>query len=113
MTRRITVTYSTIGQAGPASVSEGRWYRYNGDRPLEAIPERQMAGGAARTERRERRITEFAAALADLGEPDPWKVTNSAVIAAGVQVGVGEKTAMSYRTALRKRQPQHEEAPGA
>lgn len=84
----------------------GGWYRYGGDKPLRATEDRPLPGCAARTERRERRIAEFAAALADLGQPDPWKAANPVVIAAGVIVGVSEKTAKGYRTELRKRQPQ-------
>ena len=103
--RRIEVTYSTMGQSSPASAGEGKWYRYGGTKPLGTTEDRQLPGCAARTERREKRIAEFAAALADLGEPDPWKVKNPAVIEAGKRVGVGEKTAKGYRTELRKRQP--------
>jgi hypothetical protein len=97
---------TTTGSVTPGFEELRKNYSYGGDKPLKDVPACQLAGGAARTERRERRITEFAAVLAGLGVTDPWKVTNSAVIAAGVQVGVGERTAMSYRTALRKRQPQ-------
>jgi hypothetical protein len=84
----------------------GGWYRYGGDKPLRTTEDRPLPGCEARTERREKRIAEFAAALADLGQPDPWKVKNPVVIEAGERVGVGRKTAMGYRTELRKRQPQ-------
>ena len=106
---------STMGQSTPATVAEDTgsyhwrkhpdWYPGN-PAYRENAAACQLAGAAARTERRERRIAEFAAAIAGLGEPDPWEVTNTAVIAAGRIVGVGEKTAMGYRTELRKRQPQ-------
>jgi hypothetical protein len=112
--RRITVTASTIGQSNPSQVSEGKPYRYRGDpswtpgdaRYRQNIPAHQLAGGEARAERREKRITEFVAALAELGVTDPWHADNSPFIAAGRKVGVGEKTALSYRTALRQRQPE-------
>lgn len=107
--RHFTVTASTMGQSSPASVAEGRWYTYRGSRPLGDTPPEATAGGAARTARRERRIDAFAAALASLGETDPWHVTRPVVIKAGRMVGVQEKTAMGYRTALRQRQPQRQE----
>lgn len=118
--RRIEVTYSTMGQSSLASAREGGGYRYQRDpdwtpndpRYRRDRPARLTAGSEERTARRERRIDEFAAALAGLGEPDPWKAANPAVIAAGVIVGVGEKTAKSYRTALRKRNPRDGEVPG-
>ena len=109
MNRRIEVTYSTMGQSSPASAAEGKWYRYGGDKPLAATRDRQIAGCVARSERRERRIDEFAAALAGLGETDPWAVTRPAAIKAGEMVGVKEKTALGYRTELRKRQPRGSE----
>ncbi len=116
MTRRPEVTATTVGQGNPAHVETGGYYKYNKDpdwvpndpRYRETIPAYRLAGGEARTERREKRILEFAAVLADLGEPDPWHAPNPVVIEAGKRVGVGEKTAMSYRTALRKRHPQQE-----
>lgn len=87
----------------------GGWYRYGGDKPLGSDGDRQLPGCVARTARREKRIAEFAAVLADLGEADPWKAGNPAVIEAGKRVGVGRKTAIGYRTELRKRQQQDSE----
>ena len=106
----IKVAMTTTGSATPGFEELRRNYRYNGDKPLEDTPAQQLAGGEARTERREKRIAEFAAALADLGETDPAEAPNPAVIEAGKRIGVGEKTAKSYRTAIRQ---QRQEAAGA
>ena len=102
--RGFQVTASTMGQGNPAHLSEGRWYRYGGSKPLEDTPPEVTAGGAARTERRERRIDAFADALTCLGVTDPANAPRTAVIEAAKRIRVSEKTAMGYRTALRQRQ---------
>lgn len=117
---RILATPLTSGQVTPGLETISGGYRYQKDptwtpndpRYRRDRPALLTAGSEERTARREKRIDEFAAALAELGEPDPWEATKRAVIAAGVIVGVGEKTAKSYRTALRKRQPRDGEVPG-
>lgn len=118
--KRIEVTATTMGQSNPSHVAAGKYYKFRGDpdwvpndaRYRETIPAHQLAGGAERAARRERRIDAFAVALAGLGVTDPANAANTAVIAAGRIVGVGEKTAKSYRTALRKRQPRGEARDG-
>ena len=104
--RGFQVTASTMGQGNPAHLSEGRWYRYGGSK-FEDTPPEVTAGGAARTERRERRIDAFADALTCLGQTDPANAPRAAVIEAARRIGVGEKTAMGYRTALRQRQQEN------
>lgn len=114
--RRIEVTYSTIGQSGPSPVTLGGGYRYRGDPNWPADRSRYEdggdlarkaaanAGGAVGAEARRRRLAEFTAALAGLGEPDPVKAPNAKIIEAGKIVGVGVKTAKAYRTAIKKQQ---------
>jgi hypothetical protein len=119
--KRITVTASTIGQSSASPVTLSGGYKYRGDPdwvPGDAryrepgSPANRMAagsGGAVNTERRQERLRGFAAALADLGHPDPVQAPNPAVVEAGERIGVGEKTAKSYRTEL-KQQRQSGEA---
>lgn len=109
--RRITVTASTIGQQNPGQVSRSGGYRYRGDKNW---PEDRSAyeqdstrakpdGGPGSAERKQKRISDFAAALRDLGR-DPWTSPAAAVAEAGRRVGVGYDTAREYRNELRRRQ---------
>ena len=90
------------------SVTPGRQfvpYVYNGDKPLHAEKaETMLAGAAANMARRRGREDRFAAILAELGVTDLRDAPDDAVREAGKRVGVGEKTAKSYRTALKRRQ---------
>lgn len=102
-------TSPTIGRS---SAGEHKPYRYGGNRPLEDITERQMAGSRARTARREEKIREFAVILAELGYPDPVEAPNLACVEAGKRVGVGDKTAKSYRTALKQQREREQQCEG-
>ena len=90
------------------SVTPGRHFKpyvYNGDKPLHAEEaDRHLAGAAANMARRRGREDQFAAILKELGVTDLGNAPPAAIIEAGKRVGVGEKTARSYRTALRRRQ---------
>lgn len=122
--RSITVTATTMGQGNPAHVDERKNYRFRGDPDWPANRSRYEdggdlacrraanAGGEVGAEARRRRLAEFTAALADLGEPDPEEAPNAKVIEAGKRVGVTAKTAKAYRTALRKQRLREEAAPG-
>ena len=107
---RIQGTSLTSGPV-TAGYEEKHYHRFgdptwvpNDVRYREAIPPSHLAGGAVISSRREQRIAQFKAALADLGYPDPAVAPTTAVIKAGRQVGVGDKTAKRYRTMLRQRQ---------
>lgn len=98
---------------GPATgLPEFRPYRYGGDKPLASDSSigrvAEGSGGDVKMAARQARLERFAAILAELGEPDPVKAPNPVCVEAGKRVGVGEKTAKSYRTAL-KQQRQREE----
>ena len=98
--------------SGPVTGPEEKHYHRFGDptwtpndpRYRETIPPSCLAGGAAIASRREQRIAQFKAALAELGYPDPAGAPPAAVIEAGKRAGVGEKTARRYRTMLKQRQ---------
>jgi hypothetical protein len=121
--KRIEVTYSTMGQSSPASAGEGGWYKFRKDPNWPADRSRYEdggdlackraanAGGAVGAEARRKRLAEFTAALAELGEPDPAEAPNAKVIEAGKQVGVRAKTAKSYRTAIRQQRQREKAAP--
>ena len=79
------------------------WYPGN-PKYTENRPERLLAGAAAHIARRREREDKFAAILAELGVTDLRDAPDDAVREAGKRVGVGEKTAKSYRTALKRRQ---------
>lgn len=112
--RSITVTATTLGQGNPAHVDERKNYKFRGDPDWPADRTRYEdggdlackraadAGGAVGAEARRKRLVEFTAALAELGEPDPAKAPNAKVIEAGKRVGVRAKTAKSYRTAIKQ-----------
>ena len=112
MTLRIVATPLTSGPVTPGLEAISGGYHYQGDlswtpndvRYREAIPPSCLAGGAVISSRREQRIAQFKAALAELGYPDPAVAPATAVIKAGRQVGVGDKTAKRYRTMLKQRQ---------
>ena len=109
---RIRAIPLTSGPATPGLATISGGYHYHKDptwvpndvRYRETIPPSCLAGGAAVASRREQRIAQFKAALAELGYPDPATAPNTAVIKAGIQVGVGDKTARRYRTMLKQRQ---------
>jgi hypothetical protein len=105
------VTYSTIGQANPAELEGRKDYRWNGD-PDKSEAARTGGGdrkvrpgsaGEVNATRREKRLDEFAGALAALGYPDPWDAADAAVIEAGKRAGVGDRTAKSYHAELKRR----------
>ena len=111
------MTHSTMGQSSPATAAEGSgWYKFKKDPNWpedrsayadEGSAARKMAagsGGAVQAKARQERLAEFAAVLAELGEPDPEEAPNPAVIEAGRRIGVGGKTAKSYRTELKQQQ---------
>jgi hypothetical protein len=114
------VTYSTIGQANPAERAGRKGYRYRGDpdwtpgahRSEDESPRTMRPGsaGVVNATRREGRLQEFAAVLTDLGYPDPRKATPAAVIEAGKQAGVGDRTAKSYHGELKRRRLSEETA---
>jgi hypothetical protein len=79
------------------------WYPGN-PKYRENTSERLLAGAAAHMARRRGREDQFAAILAELGVTDLADAPLAAIIEAGKRVGVGEKTAKSYRTALKRRQ---------
>ena len=113
---------STMGQSTPATVAEEAgsyhwrgnpdWYPGNpAYREVGNAANKMSAGsaGVVNAKRRQERLKEFADALAELGHPDPVQAPNPAVIKAGAQIGVGEKTAKSYRTEI-KQQRQREQS---
>ena len=120
--RRIVVTASTMAEANPSQVTASRPYRWrkkpdwtpNDPRYRENTPAGLVpgSGGAVNTSRRTARLAGFTAALAALGYPDPVNAPDRAVIEAGKRVGVGEKTAKSYRTALKQQRREQEGEPG-
>jgi hypothetical protein len=106
--RSPVVTYSTIGRANPAEIEGRKNYRWSGepdkaDKGPGARAMRPGSAGEVNATRREKRLQEFAAVLADLGYPDPWDATPAAVIEAGKQAGVGDRTAKSYHSQLKRR----------
>lgn len=111
--RRLEVTYSTMGQQNPSQVTLSKPYRWQGiedwepgdPRFRETVPASRTLGGMARTYGREQRVARFADALAKAGHQAGQDVPLKAVIEAGASVGVGEKTARSYLSQIRKRQP--------
>jgi hypothetical protein len=107
----VRATSAGIGQANPSHVDGRKPYRWRGNPGWEPGDPRfredaliGRSGAQASTALRQQRLVRFAAALAELGEPDPARAPNPAVIEAGRRVGVGGKTAIGYRTALRKQQ---------
>ena len=109
---RIQGTPLTSGPVTPGLEAISGGYHYQGDlswtpndaRYRETIPPSCLAGGAAVASRREQRIAKFKAVLAELGYPDPAEAPPSAVIEAGKQAGVGDKTARRYWAMLKQRQ---------
>jgi hypothetical protein len=92
MTRRITVTASTIGQANPAELEGRKNYSWNGDPAKSEAARTERAGRAAGiTEERAKRLEEFAGHL-DQG-------LNAAQ--AGRLLGIQPSTARHYERELR------------
>lgn len=108
----IRVSSSTAGSPTPGFEHLSGGYHFQRDptwtpndpRYRETIPAPSTAGGSAIRKVREGRIAKFAGILADLDYPDPRDAPPSAVREAGKRVGVGWKTARSYRAALLKQQ---------
>ena len=107
--RRITVTASTIGQASPSQVSEGKPYRYRGDpewvpgdpRYKETAPPAGRLPGI--TEERAKRLEEFGRHIAQ----------GKNAVQAGRLLGIKPSTARTYERELNalkilKRQQQEE-----
>lgn len=100
---RIVATPLTGGSA--TYLPEFKPYVYAGDRPLatDALSKAPPGSGAdVKMAARRARLELFAAILKELGEPDPVKAPNPACVEAGKRVGVGQKTALSYRTAIKQ-----------
>jgi hypothetical protein len=112
-----------MGQANPYQLGADRAYKYRGDPDWVpgdpryrdggdlAAKAAANAGGAVGAVARRKRLLEFTAILATLGEPDPVKAPNTAVIEAGRRIGIGDKTAKGYRTALKKQRLTEEAVP--
>ena len=114
MRRAPVASFTTMGQSKAAHLTERKNYTYKGTKP-DLGPDADKAhapnpkGGTPPDShaRKQEQLAKFRVALDELGGLD---APGPAVVKAGRQVGVSDRTAMQYRTELRRQREETHDA---